>query len=197
MITGNCVAPLGAGRAARTHRVRVAILAVLLVAGLVVGPASPAAAHNALLESRPGDGEKLERGPDDVLLRFNQEAQDGYGTVVVTGPEGGQWQDGELRVSGATVTQPLRPLGPAGTYDVAWRVISADGHPVSGTFGFTVRREGNGTPVPESAAETGADGRGWWWLTGGLVVGALLLAGVVLIVVTGLSRRGRTRRSAS
>ena len=35
------------------------------------------------------------------------------------------------------VIAPVDALGP-GSYKVEWRVVSADGHPVDGRFGFTV-----------------------------------------------------------
>lgn len=192
---------------------RRAVFRFALAVGLALGPglglavlgAEPALAHNVLLGSDPADGDRLKHGPPRITLRFNGEVQEGYGFVAVTGPEGGQWQDGKPRVSGATVTQPLRPLGSAGTYEVAWRVISADGHPVSGTFAFTVDSAGDGTPLPPSAEEavsTGESGRGesglgWGWLTVGLVGGAVVVASVVVVVVGGLPGRKRARRVAS
>jgi hypothetical protein len=41
----------------------------------------------------------------------------------------------------------VQPGAPAGTYTVAWRVTSADGHPISGSFTFIATRPGSGAPV--------------------------------------------------
>src|SRR5690606_3408340 len=68
--------------------------------------------------------------------------------VVVTGPDGASWADGPAVGSGSTVTQALRPMT-SGAYSVPWRSVAADGHPVSGTFGFTVD-----LPVPPAPAVT-------------------------------------------
>ena len=56
---------------------------------------------------------------------------DEHGTLVNTGAPGHAPGDG------STVVASLPKLG-AGTYVVTWRVISADTHPVSGAFTFTV-----------------------------------------------------------
>ena len=57
-------------------------------------------------------------------------------------------QVGEPRLVDNTVTQALQPGSPAGRYVVEWRVTSADGHPISGTFSFTAAAPGTGEPVP-------------------------------------------------
>jgi hypothetical protein len=79
-----------------------------------------------------------------VTLKFNDAVGRKFGFVSVTGPDGKQWNEGAFQVEGSTVTQQLRPLGPKGAYTVAWRVVSADGHPISGTFGFTLTTAGTG-----------------------------------------------------
>ena len=52
---------------------------------------------------------------------------------------------------GTTVTQPLAGGLPAGAYTVEWRVTSADGHPLSGTFGFTVAQGAATQPAAGAA----------------------------------------------
>ncbi|MBA3418777.1 MAG: copper resistance protein CopC [Geodermatophilaceae bacterium] len=72
-----------------------------------------------------------------------------FAQLTVTGPDGAGRQSGTPEVSGTTVTQPLTEQGPAGTYEVAWRVVSADGHPISGVFSYVVTT-GPTTAVPPS-----------------------------------------------
>jgi copper resistance protein C len=98
--------------------------------------ASPVLAHNTLTSTNPADQEMVQSPPQAVVLTFNVSVIATGTQVVVTGPSG-QVQQGEPRLAENTVSQDLQRGAPAGTYTVAWRVTSADGHPVSGTFSFT------------------------------------------------------------
>lgn len=150
----------------------------------VVGTNGVLAMHNELLSTDPPYGAKLSTGPVRVSLTFDLPAQRGFSTLIVTGPDRSQWQAGPATEAGTTVSAPIRPLGPAGEYTVAWRIISADGHPVQATFPFTLTTPGPGTaaaPSPkadQSGSAAGSDGSTMWlWLAG---VSVLLAAGVVL-----------------
>jgi methionine-rich copper-binding protein CopC len=154
---------------------------------LAVGKESVVARHNELLGTDPPYGARLSAGPARVTLTFDLPAQRGFSTLIVTGPDHNQWQAGPATEDGTMVSAPVRPLGPAGEYTVAWRIVSADGHPVRGTFPFTLTTPGTGTaaPPPSNADRSGsapsAPGSGgppvWLWLAG---VGVLLVAGVVM-----------------
>jgi hypothetical protein len=74
---------------------------------------------------------------------------------VVTGPDGSRATSGKPRVDAATVRQPLA-TGPAGDYTVAYRVVSEDGHPVTGELTFTVSGGGSGSAPSESSSAAGA-----------------------------------------
>jgi methionine-rich copper-binding protein CopC len=114
-------------------------LAVLAAAMLAVwAGVSPASAHNTLTSTDPADQETVQSAPQAVVLTFDEPAIAMGTQVVVTGPSG-QVQQGPAGLAGKTITQDLQPGAPAGTYTVAWRVTSADGHPVSGAFSFTVK----------------------------------------------------------
>ena len=146
----------------------------------------PVAMHNQLLATHPPDHAQLATGPARVILTFDLPAQRSLSTIIVTGPDGHQWQAGSATEQDTTVMAPLRPLGPPGDYTVAWRIVSADGHPVRGTFQFTLTTPGTGTPAASSAdtdRATPTSDRGpggapvWPWLAG---AGALGVAGVAL-----------------
>jgi len=150
------------------------------------------ALHNQLLGTDPPDRAQLATGPARVTLTFDLPAQQGLSTIIVTGPDGHQWQAGPATEQDTTVIAPVRPLGPAGEYTVAWRIISADGHPVRGTFQFTLTTPGTGTPAtpPPSTdraapATGGLHMPGWPWLTG---AGALLAASALLGLRARLTR---------
>jgi hypothetical protein len=85
------------------------------------------------------------------------------------------------------VSEHLQPGSPAGQYTVAWRVTSADGHPVSGRFSFTALSASPGHKVTASPAARTVTATGTrrqtttqWWIMAVGVVALLLLA--VLIV---------------
>ena len=148
-------------RAGRGPVARLLAAAVILMGclGVQVVSSVPAWAHDTLVASNPKDGAVLDRAPSAVVLRFDQPVGRRFGQVVVSGPDGATYQDGQLQVSGSTVRQDLRALGPAGTYRIAWRVVSADGHPVSDTLTFRLRSAGTGagatpTTTPGTTPDT-------------------------------------------
>src|SRR5690606_7082088 len=115
-------------------RVIGAVLAAALVA---LTPARPAWAHAQLIGSDPADGAVLATPPARVTLEFNESLNPTYTTIVVTDAGAEPVPSSEPEVSGprgsVTFTQPLAD----GTYTVAYRVVSRDGHPVQGAFMFT------------------------------------------------------------
>ncbi|MEO9223181.1 MAG: copper resistance CopC family protein [Mycobacteriaceae bacterium] len=164
-------------------------LGVALLAG--VGPAS---AHSYLVSSDPADGVSLTAGPPQVNLTFNEQLQTSFDSISVVGPDGNRWSTGDTKVAGAKVSIALTELGPVGKYTVAYRVVSADSHPVAGTVAFTLSTAGNGTPGPKagSAQSPGATGGS----AGGVsawpfVLGAVLVFGVGIAVVVRSSKRRR------
>jgi len=172
------------------HMRRLLAVAVLVWLALL-GGAGQAAAHNSLVRSDPANGASLSSGPQRVVLTFDQPVQAGFNTITVTGPDGTQWNSGEVWTSGNTASTAVVPLGPAGEYVIAYRVVSADGHPVTGTLRFRLTQAGNGTPAPSSAAGTnGGDADGgapvWPWV---LVAVVLLGAGVAVALRLGGASR--------
>jgi copper resistance protein C len=127
--------PIVSDKARAAGRYR--LLAVLAGAMLAVWVgASPASAHNTLIATNPADQVTVQSAPQAVVLTFDEPANAMGTQVVVTGPSG-QVQQGQPQLADNTITEALQPGAPAGAYTVAWRVTSADGHPVSGTFSFT------------------------------------------------------------
>lgn len=100
--------------------------------------AAPASAHAALVKITPNPGAQLATAPQAVVLEFNEPISPTFATVVVTTAGGLTVARGKPTVRGATVTQPLSPGMTSGGYRVAFRVVSVDGHPVSGESKFTL-----------------------------------------------------------
>ncbi|WP_226355133.1 copper resistance CopC family protein [Pseudonocardia sp. ICBG601] len=131
------------------RRLAVALPAVLLA--LVAG-AAPAWAHTELESSSPAANSQVGTAPTSVSLTFSEDIAAADATVSVTGPGGTDYAAGPATGDGDTLTVPLRPLGAAGAYTVTYRVVSDDGHPVSGTVPFTLASPGPGAAAATSAA---------------------------------------------
>jgi methionine-rich copper-binding protein CopC len=128
--------------------VLVAALGAVLAAPTAL-TAAPAWAHTRLVSSTPSAGAPVE-APGEVALVFTDLVQPDLSALSVRDA------DGEEHVSGApspggdgsSVSQALRsPLEP-GTYRVAYRVLAADGHPVTGSFEITAVARASVTPPP-------------------------------------------------
>ena len=161
-----------------------------LLSGVVAGlGATPAAAHNALRSTSPTADARPQRTPDEIVLTFDEPAIAMGTQIVVTGPSG-PVQTGAPRLLDTTVSQALQPGAAAGSYLVEWRVTSADGHPVTGTFGFVSVEPGAGTPTPDSPDSSGSvapvDPPGAPAAGSGTTVLPLVLAGVGVVVAAAL-----------
>lgn len=107
----------------------------------LLGTAAPASAHAALDGTDPGDGAVLERAPAHVTLTFSESVGLRDDSFRVLDPGGHRVRTGEAgRADGRADTARVALPGGLGegTYTVAWRVVSADSHPVSGAFTFSV-----------------------------------------------------------
>jgi copper resistance protein C len=116
---------------ARTPWLTVAM--TLLLAGVW---AAPAGAHARLVGSTPADGATLDEAPGEIVLEFNEAVEADFGQLQVSGPNGERLDASAPVGEGTTVRSPLLELTASGTHTVAYRVVSADGHPVEGSFTF-------------------------------------------------------------
>jgi copper resistance protein C len=153
-----------------------AVLVVALVAAAALAGAAVASAHAVRIAVDPANGAALNAGPQRVSATFNEKLQPQFDAMTVVGPDGNLWSDGDPSVDGAVISIGVRELGPAGTYTVNYRVTSADGHPVSGSWSFSLTVAGKGTPGPPAAKPSDEVGDGipvWPFL----IVGALIIGG--------------------
>jgi copper resistance protein C len=124
--------------------------------------AAPASAHAALVKITPNADATLTTAPTEVVLQFDEPVSPTFATVVVTTAAGVNVARGKPTVLGARVTQPLSPAIASGGYRIAYRVVSNDGHPVSGESHFSLTLasgSGSATPVgtpPTSGSATSA-----------------------------------------
>ena len=163
---------LAAGLAALVPVAAAAMVAVTI-------GAEPAYAHARLLRAVPGDGATVTTAPSQVRLVFDEDMRT-PASVVVTGPSGTRVQKGAVRVTDSTASVRV-DVTAAGRYAVAFRVVSADGHPVSAQTSF--RFAPGGIAEPGTAQAVAADGG---WSRGriiGIVAGVGLLLGLALLTV--------------
>ena len=158
--------------------IRVGLVALVgaLLAAMALAGAGVASAHAVRIATDPAENAALTQGPQRVSATFNEELQPEFAAMTVVGPDGNLWSTGDPQVEGAVIGVGVRPLGPAGTYTVNYRVTSADGHPVTGSWSFRLPVAATGTPGPAAAkpAETSGGGIPVWPF---LVAGALIVGG--------------------
>ena len=131
----------------------VSAVGALTALGLV-----PAAAHDEVLSTSPEQGAVLESAPEQIELSYSGEIMDIGHQVLVTGPEGQSVTEGPLERDGSQVVQPLAETGSEeGTYQVVWRVVSSDGHPIEGTYTYQVGDGADTTTAAPSLSSTPTD----------------------------------------
>ncbi|CAM5717384.1 transport integral membrane protein [Streptomyces coeruleorubidus] len=149
---------------------------VLLLAGAV-----PASAHAALRGTDPDDGSVVQRAPRHLTLTFTESVGLLDDSFRVFGPDQRRVPTGEAQhADGRSDTARVALSGKLaqGTYTVAWRVVSADSHPVSGAFTFSVGKRSATT----AQVDTGPDEDP---LTGGLHDAARYLAYLAAALLVG------------
>jgi methionine-rich copper-binding protein CopC len=171
---------------------RMTWLALLGALGtLLVIFAPPAYAHDELVASTPANGATLPALPTHVTLFFEEPPVSGYTHVVVLGPGGAVLSSGAPVTRGAQVSVPVgaRRGVTAGRYLIEYRIMSDDGHPVSGTIAFLV---GGASPVARIASHRRATSSDSVALAAALGGAAVLVLGVAAVPLTRKRRRVRT-----
>jgi len=180
---------------------RRAVLAIVAFLVAVCGVIPAAQAHDYLVSSTPTANGSVATAPTKVTLTFNDIvlSRPARPQVTVKGPDGRYYETGCGTVADRVVTTPIE-LGPTGRYTITWRIVSADGHPVSDTisFSYTGKATGRaGAAAPKACTARASTGEKS--TTGGVPTAAVVavvvivvvgVVGAVLIVVT----RGRGRQ---
>ena len=166
-----------------------ALVAAVLVVATTAGPAS---AHAELVSTDPAEGATVQSMPRTVTLTFSEQVRT-PAFVKVTGPAG-DVATGEPRIVDDRVVQSVDAGADPGSYEVSYRISSADGHAVGGSVPFTLA--GAGQPqddANESPAAPPPDDSGM--STGQLV---LLLGALGLgLAAIGVGTRRALRRSVA
>lgn len=138
------------------RRVRGGFLAAAIAAVAVLGAAIPAAAHDPIVSTTPSDGETLATVPAAVVFEVAGEISENPAGLAgeIIGADGQDWAAGAPTVDGFTVSIPVNPEIPNGTYTVTVQFVSSDGHPTNASLTFTME----GVPAqPSPTAEPTQD----------------------------------------
>ncbi|MBS1908174.1 MAG: copper resistance protein CopC [Actinobacteria bacterium] len=172
------------------HRLTALAAAIGMGAVLATAGASAASAHDTLENTDPAQGSTV-KSLSSVALTFSADplGTDGATVIQVIGPDKKYYETACPDLNGPVVSSPVA-LGAAGTYEVLWRVVSSDGHPISGSYTFAYAPDGTATAAtagsanpkcgPKAAATeapaTAASADSGLWI--GLGIGAVVLVGV-------------------
>lgn len=143
-------------RSSPAARWAASVIAGLLALGSLALSAAPAAAHDELISASPAADESVEGIPAEVRLVFSGvlSPEAGATAVDVVDGAGTSIADGAPVVEENTVTQALDAAsGASGAIRVLWRVVSSDGHPISGEYTFSVAAAPPPSPTETTTAE--------------------------------------------
>ncbi|MCW2897852.1 MAG: Copper resistance protein CopC [Streptosporangiaceae bacterium] len=179
---------------------RLGVVAAITMACAAVF-AAPASAHTKLLKSTPATDSSVKE-LTQVTLVFSEPVKGSLAKVRIRDAAGAEHAAAEPpQVKGDTVTQPAAGDLQPGDYTIAYRVVSADGHPVSGEVPFKLtglapgEQAGVATaaaapndpvakvngPVAPSHKSSSAGGMKWMGIGVGLLIGIIIGAGIFLM----------------
>ena len=165
----------------RIARQLVAALAILV--GVLALGTTAASAHATLESSTPADGQSVLTSPSEIRITFSEAVTTISGGLSVLDADGKTVDVGNSEVvGGRTLVAPISESLSDGTYVATYRVLSADGHPVSGSLLFAV-----GEGALDRSAQPSSNGDRLWEIIGGIsrfimYLAALVAAGVAFFL---------------
>jgi hypothetical protein len=110
-----------------------------------------------------------------------------------------EWKNHDVFVADQVLTAQI-DLSEAGDYDLRWKVVSSDGHPISGDSTFTLEiefalnQEDSESPILIAPTPIGEQSSGEGSLVGFYIGLAMVILGVIFAPI-GLMIRRRARKS--
>lgn len=114
---------------------------ILALVTSVTLTALPASSHEQLVDQEPKSGQVLEAGISEVRLSFSDDLislDNSAGSEIVILDSNQNPVNNGCAVIDARTAIARADIDTPGTYQVGWRVVSGDGHPISGSFSFVV-----------------------------------------------------------
>jgi len=136
-----------------TRLVSLLALASAIALALLLAMPTAAQAHDTLLESDPTDGDVLETSPEELTFSFSANILDVSPVVRISDADGETVAEITPTIEGPVATAALPEPLAAGDYEIAWRVVSSDGHPIEGTFAITVEQDTAAEPDESAESE--------------------------------------------
>lgn len=99
---------------------------------------APAHAHDRMVDAKPAKGAVLNTAPTTGSWKFSAVLIPKGAAISVTDPAGKETPARDVAIDGPMVTATFPPVTTAGKYKLTWRVVSSDGHPISGTYQYSV-----------------------------------------------------------
>lgn len=156
-----------------------ALVTALVGLALCAGPAS---AHTELLGSDPEQGSVLPSAPRTATLRFNEPIRVVAEAVTLLTAEGAELPSTATSVDTEVQVDLPGALAP-GTYTLGWRVISADGHPVTGALVFSVgEASARAAAIPHDPATVRSTQVAIGVVQGLVYLGVFLAVGLVIFL---------------
>ena len=153
---------------------------------------SAAPAHSELVSSNPSASANIQQLPEQIELEFNEELLNlGSGnSISIMTPSGEDIGMGDASTEGAKINRLLNTTSETGQFQVTYRVASADGHVLNGSFTFNLSE----AVVPITQNESAVDAESGSNLLVNSVIGIIGFGALLLIE---LARRSRKRRITS
>jgi len=132
------------------------LIALLLIS---LSQTTEAYAHSSMIEQFPKGNSMITKIPSEVILTFDEELLDlGSGNfVIVKDPNGKEISTGTTVLLGSKISRALDSSEIPGKYSVSYRVVSADGHVVDGSYMFSLNPKlENNSPTPANVASESA-----------------------------------------
>lgn len=178
------------------------LAATVAAAGLMTVCASPAVAHDVVVDGAPHDGEELQTFPDSLTLEFSGVPREGFNTFAVSDAETGVVLfSGEPTIDDRMLSVELPDdLDPgAGDYQIGFQITSSDGHSTRGRTTFSVAGEPSADAAAGSSeseaveSDEGVEVGNLLSGPAGIVVAVAAILGVIAVMMLAI-RRGKTSR---
>ena len=119
---------------------RMRSVAVTLGALFLAFSTLPASAHTVLVTSSPQANSVIESIPSSISITFAEDLVEigNSNSISVLDEDGEEVSQGDISVSGPTLSKGLIPSNKVGVFTVAYRAVAADGHVIKDQFTFTV-----------------------------------------------------------